>query len=116
MLAKQMPADVDLLKVEIPCDATPDTPWRVTRLSRQRYFYARPGGRRSLAEKRRLDYDLIVDHANLEPDSDIQALLVDRVVAVTPLSLDLTSRVELDELEAQLRGTIRPDPEARPQG
>lgn len=103
MLARQMPADVDLLKVEIPCDATPNTPWRVTRLSRQRYFYARPSGRRSLAEKRRLDYDMVVDHANLEPDSDIQALLVDRVVAVTPLSLDLTSRVALEKLEARLR-------------
>jgi 5'-nucleotidase len=103
MLARRMPADVDLLKVEIPCDATPDTPWRLTRQSRQRYFHARPGGRRSLAEKRRLDYEMVIDHASLEPDSDIQAVLVDRVVAVTPLSLDLTSRVALDELEAQLR-------------
>ncbi len=103
MLARQMPADVDLLKVEIPCDATPDTPWRVTRLSRQRYFRALPTGRRSLAEKRRLDYEMVIDHVTLEPDSDIQALLVDRVVAVTPLSLDLTSRVALEELEARLR-------------
>ena len=103
MLVRQMPADVDLLKVEVPCDATPHTPWRVTRLSRQRYFRALPTGRRSLAEKRRLDYEMVIDHATLEPDSDIQALLVERVVAVTPLSLDLTSRVALEELEAQLR-------------
>jgi len=30
--------DVDLLKIDVPQDATPDTPWRVTRVSRQRYF------------------------------------------------------------------------------
>ena len=35
-----MPEDVDLLKVDVPCDATPRTPWEVTRLSRQTYFEA----------------------------------------------------------------------------
>lgn len=103
MLARRMPPDVDLLKVEVPCTATLETPWRVTRLSRQRYYRALPSGRRSLAEKRRLDYEMTIDYATLEPDSDIRAVLVDRVVAVTPLSLDLTSRVALTELEALLR-------------
>ena len=103
MLSRQLPADVDLLKLEIPCDATPETPWRVTRLSRQRYFQVLPSGRRYLGERRRLDYEMVVDHATLEPDSDIRALLVDRVVSITPLSLDLTSRVAFDKLEALLR-------------
>lgn len=103
MLSKQMPPDVDVLKLEIPCDATPHTPWRITRMSRQRYYQALPSGRRYLAEKRRLDYELVIDHTTLEPDSDIQAALVDRWVSVTPLSLDLTSRVAFRELEALLR-------------
>jgi 5'-nucleotidase len=103
MLSRQMPADVDLLKLEVPCDATPETPWRVTRQSRQRYYQSLPSGRRYLGEKRRLDYEMVVDHATLEPDSDIQATLVDRIVSVTPLSLDLTSRVAFDKLEALLR-------------
>jgi 5'-nucleotidase len=98
LLVQPMPADVDLLKVDIPCDATPETPWRTTRLSRQRYFQPLPSGRRYLSEKRRLGYDMVFDQATLEPDSDIHALLVDRVVAVTPLSLDMTSRVSLDTL------------------
>lgn len=102
MLARRMPADVDLLKVDVPCDATPNTPWRVTRLSRQRYFRVLPSGRRYLAEKRRLGYELGVDLDTLEPDSDVQALLVDRIVSVTPLSLDMTSRVALKELETRL--------------
>jgi 5'-nucleotidase len=103
MLSRQLPADVDLLKLEVPCDATPETPWRVTRLSRQRYFQVLPSGRRYLGEKRRLDFEMVVDHATLEPDSDIQAVLVDRIVSITPLSLDLTSRVAFDKLEALLR-------------
>ena len=98
-----MPADVDLLKLESPCDATPQTPWRVTRLSRHSYFRAGPGGRRSLAEKRRLDYELVVDQTTLEADSDINAVIVDRVVSVTPLSLDVTSRVAFQAVDALLR-------------
>ena len=103
MLSRQLPADVDLLKLEVPRNATPETPWRVTRLSRQRYFQSLPSGRRYLGEKRRLDYEMVVDHATLEPDSDIQAVQVDRIVSITPLSLDLTSRVAFDKLEALLR-------------
>lgn len=103
ILSRSMPFDVGVLKVEVPCDATPDTPWRVTRLSRQRYFQPQPSGRRHPAERRRLDYEVAVDRATLEPDSDVHALLVDRVVSVTPLSLDLTSRVALGDLDALLR-------------
>ena len=103
MLSHHMPVDVDLLKLDVPSDATPETPWRVTRLARQRYFRALPSGRRELGEKRRLGYDMVIDHATLELDSDIRAVLVDRVVSVTPLSLDLTSRVAFRELDKLLR-------------
>jgi 5'-nucleotidase len=103
MLAQEMPFDVDLLKVDIPNDATPATPWRVTRLSRQRYFRALPSGRRRLSEKRRLDYEMAIDDSTLEPDSDIYVVRMDRTVSVTPLSLDLTSRVAFEKLEEMLR-------------
>ena len=102
MLARKLPPDVDVLKVDVPCDASPDTPWRVTRLSRQRYFQVLPSGRRYLAEKRRLGYRVRPDLDTFEPDSDVRALQVDRVVSVTPLSLDLTSRVAKETLETLL--------------
>jgi 5'-nucleotidase len=105
LLARQMPADVDLLKVDIPCDATPDTPWQLTRLSRQRSFQILPSGRRYLAEKRRLGYERAVDPTALEPDSDIHAVLLDRKISVTPLSLDMTSRVEFEGLAKLLSVT-----------
>ena len=102
ILAMDMPHDVDVLKVDVPSSACPSTPWRVTRLSRQRCFQVLPSGRNHLAEKRRLGYTRVIERATLESDSDVHALLVDRVVSVTPLSLDLTSRVPFDELEAAL--------------
>jgi 5'-nucleotidase len=102
LLAEPMPPDVDLLKIEVPANATPSTPWHVVRLSRQRYFHALPSGRHHLADKCRLTYEMFVDYETLEPDSDIHALRVDRVVAVTPLSLDLTSRVAFGALESCL--------------
>jgi 5'-nucleotidase len=92
--------DVDILKVDIPEGATPDTPWRVTRLSRQRHHYPKPRPRRSLEDKARMDYEIRFDLATLEPDSDIYAVEVDKVVSVTPLSLDLTSRIALPELQS----------------
>jgi 5'-nucleotidase len=103
ILSRALPPDVDLVKVDVPNNATADTPWRVTRLSRQRYFRILPSGRRYLGEKRRLGYDVMVDRTTLEPDSDVHALSVDRLVSVTPLSLDLTSRVAFDELDVLLR-------------
>ncbi|MGQ9598220.1 MAG: 5'/3'-nucleotidase SurE [Anaerolineae bacterium] len=103
MLTLPLPFDVDVVKVDVPCDATPSTPWRVTRMARQRYFQALPSGRRYLNEKRRLGYDTLFDPRTLEPDSDIQAVSVDRIVSVTPLSLDLTSRIALQDLEQLLR-------------
>ena len=38
LLEKKFPFDVDLLKVEIPSAAAPNTPWQLTRVSRQRYY------------------------------------------------------------------------------
>jgi 5'-nucleotidase len=103
MLDRALPPDVDVLKVDIPCDATPETPWRLTRLSRQRYYRILPSGRTHLLEKRRLGYE-VVEPDSLEEGTDAYVLLVDRMVAVTPLSLDLTSRVGFTELNATLRG------------
>ncbi len=103
VLAGRLPPDVDILNICVPDDATPDTPWRITRASRQRYHVAQPSGRRNLSDQEEIDYTVEMDLATLEPDSDIYALAVDRVASVTPLSIDLTSRVDLAALSADLR-------------
>ncbi|MCJ7513205.1 MAG: 5'/3'-nucleotidase SurE [Anaerolineales bacterium] len=99
--------DVDLLKVDIPADATPETPWKLTRLSRTIYYHPEVPDRSVPGAVRRIGYRVAVDHKGLEPDSDVYALRVDGCVSVTPVSLDLTSRVELASLESRIRAAIR---------
>jgi 5'-nucleotidase len=103
LLSVALPPDVDALKIEVPQDATEETPWRLTRVSRQPYFYPVPGNRTRLADRAPLGYEMRIDLDTLEEDSDIFALAQERVVAVSPLSLDLTSRVDFTYLTQLLR-------------
>ncbi|MFQ6057810.1 MAG: 5'/3'-nucleotidase SurE, partial [Anaerolineae bacterium] len=101
LLSAPLPPEVDILKVDVPMDATPQTPWRLTRVSRQRYFQSIVGVDES-GDRRLVGYDIQVDFDALEPDSDIYALRVDRVVSVSPLTIDLSAKVEPDRLAALL--------------
>jgi 5'-nucleotidase len=98
--------DVHVLNVNVPLGATPETPWRVTRLSHHRYYVPIPPKRDRLDVPGRVGYEVRMPET-LEEDSDVHALRVDRVVSVTPLSLDQTSRVDaklLTQRLAQLEG------------
>lgn len=110
MLETSLPFDVDVLKLDVPDDATPKTPWRLTRASRQPYFVTIPPERARLSEPLTLDYETPPHPEHVEPDSDIYALAVDRVVSVAPLSIDLTTRANLTKLEALLRTPSGIDP------
>lgn len=103
LLTRRLPPDVDVLKVDVPEGASAETPWRVTRVSRQRYYYPVPPVNPDLSKPVYVDYKVRLDMETLERDSDVWALAVDRVVAVAPISLDLTSRVPLDEVDRALR-------------
>lgn len=106
MLETSLPFDVDVLKLDVPDDATPQTPWRLTRAARQPYFVTIPPERADLTEPLTLDYERLAHPESTEPDSDIYALVIDRVVSVAPLSVDLTTRADLDEIEALLRPSL----------
>jgi 5'-nucleotidase len=95
--------DVDVLKVDVPIGATPETPWRLTRLSRARYYIPIAPGRRALREPGLMSYRVAAESLGLEPDSDAYVLRVEHQVAVTPLSLDMTSRLSFGDLDAALR-------------
>jgi 5'-nucleotidase len=95
--------DVDVLKVDVPAGATPATPWRVTRLSRVRYFVPIRPERERLEQPGGIGYRVDFAEGEVERDSDIYAVQARREVAVTPLSIDLTSRLPLAELERELR-------------
>jgi 5'-nucleotidase len=104
LLNTRLPFDVDILKVDVPSDATPQTPWRVTRVSRHAHYVtvpptrAQPGKGASVG----LDYTQLTHPEQTEPDSDIYALRIDRVVSVAPLSIDLTARVDFREMDRLL--------------
>ncbi|HHS97623.1 MAG TPA: 5'/3'-nucleotidase SurE, partial [Chloroflexi bacterium] len=104
LLKVPLPFDVDVIKIDVPDDATPRTPWRLTRVSRHTYFRPLPPRREDWGRPARVDYEAWWDPEALEPDSDIYAVAVDRVVSVAPLSIDLTSRADPGEVEALLRG------------
>jgi 5'-nucleotidase len=103
LFAFELPLDVDILKVEVPAHADAHTPWAMTRLSRQNYYDPIRPLRTAWEQPRPLQYIRSGD-PHLDPqDTDVYSLRVKKVVAVTPLSLDLTSRVDLAELERCLR-------------
>jgi 5'-nucleotidase len=95
--------DVDVLKVDVPIGATPETPWKLSRLSRARYYTPVTPGRRALAEPGALSYRVSAEGSSLEPGSDAYVLRVEHQVAVTPLSLDMTSRIPFAQLETALK-------------
>jgi 5'-nucleotidase len=103
LLAKEMPPDVDLLKVDVPSDATPETPWIITRVARQGYYEPQRPERTSWNEAARPGYREAAILDGEEQDSDVVVLRKHHQVAVTPISLDMTSRVDRSELDRLLR-------------
>jgi 5'-nucleotidase len=103
LLEKKFPPDVDLLKVDVPSDATADTPWQLTRVSRQRYYQPVAPERQSWAERGIMNYREAGEFDREGEDTDVYVLRKKRMVSVTPLSLDLTSRVDFAELDRFMR-------------
>lgn len=98
ILAEGFPAGADVLKIDVPYSASPETPWRATKLSRNSFYQAHISS--PSMESRLGDITISKNRsADEEADSDIYALAVDRVVSVTPLSLDLTAYASFSHLE-----------------
>lgn len=100
MLGTSLPFDVDVLSINIPRHATPETSWQFTFLSRERYFVPLPPSRQEGIG--RLGYQVMSDPTSAEVGSDVWCLHVAHNVSVTPLSTDLTSRVDFGLLEERL--------------
>lgn len=99
-----LPFDVDVLKIDIPITATHDTAWRITTVSRQQYHHGTPSRPENRGKHIDPGFDIHVDFDTLESESDIHAVVVDRVVSVSPISLDMTSRVSLRDMSTLLNG------------
>jgi 5'-nucleotidase len=100
VLRKELPDDVDVLKVDVPQDAGVDTPWKITNQARHGYYHPRRPKRNHEDWEKPIivEYEINVDPQTLPEDTDIFTVLVKRQVSVTPLSLNLTSRIKPSEL------------------
>lgn len=93
ILKEGLSEKVAVLNLNIPASATLETPIRLTTQSRQNYFVFKNPDKRDFLKGYKLKLDLIIDKENLEPTSDIQAIVYDKVVSVTPLTWDLTTEI-----------------------
>lgn len=107
-LSRNMPFDVDALKIDIPILATLETPWEITRISRVRLFEAIKPKRKTFNEPGIFGYRFSQKWKNAEPGTDVYALRIKKTISVTPLSLDLTSRIDLQEFDGYLRSGKNP--------
>lgn len=96
--------DIDILKIDVPLHATRTTPWELTRISRQPYYLPVKPERDTLHGPGPIRYRIDFDRENLGEDTDIYALRVAHKVSVTPVSINMTSRVNLSEVEKKLHG------------
>jgi 5'-nucleotidase len=103
LLSCSLPEDVDVLKVDVPSRATPDTDWEITRVSRIRYYLPLAPKRDSWNVPGSIGYTLANNHHELVDGTDTHTVMVKHLVSVTPISLDLTSRVPFSDLERCLR-------------
>lgn len=103
LLAGHLPPDVDLLKVDVPSGATPQTPWELTRIARQRYYQPVAPQREAWDQPGKVDYREAAALEAAGGDSDVYVLRARRLVSVTPLSLDFTSRTDFTELDRWMR-------------
>ena len=97
LLGRRLPGDIDVLKIEVPARATVETPWIVTRQDKMVYYETIVNPRQDLFDGTGYFSYLPLKGKYTGDDTDCYAL-AKGLVSVTPLSLDLTSRVGKNEL------------------
>jgi 5'-nucleotidase len=103
LLEKKFPDEVHVLKVEVPTHATPETGWQIARLSRLRYYEPVPTKRDSWEQPGPISYKESATLEHEDEDSDVYVLRKKKLVAVTPLNLDMTARIPLQDFDKFLR-------------
>jgi 5'-nucleotidase len=103
LLEKRFPKGVDLIEVEVPAHATPTTKWQVARLSPSRYYDPVPVKRDSWEQPGSISYQYSGGIEKEAEDTDAYILRIKKMVAVTPINLDMTARVVFSDFERLLR-------------
>jgi 5'-nucleotidase len=102
VLFNEIPSDVDILKIEIPVNATQYTKWVVTEQDRITYYQPQFKSRRDPFIESGIIQHYSQKGKYLSEKSDAYAL-AQGWVSVTPLSLNLTSRTDLKKLAKILK-------------
>lgn len=102
MLEHGLDDDVDFYKLDIPLGATPETPIVLTSQSKERYYVPVPGRREKLTDRGPIAYKLSYRPEDLEVGSDLHTLLIEKKVALAPLSIDHTTRLGFEHLQYML--------------
>ncbi len=97
-LNASLPADVDILKIEVPAAASTDAGWVVTR--QDKYAYYQPQVPRNGESEFQVSYQPQKGKFG-SPGTDTHALS-QGLVSITPMSIDMTSRVELSLIQKEL--------------
>lgn len=102
LLDKKMPIDVEVLKIDVPTGANPSTPWKLTKLAKTGYYakvYKNPTKHSRIGDaKTVIDFN----EKTLDPETDIYALSIDKLISITPLTLDTTSKTDFSVLHEVL--------------
>ncbi len=103
LLDGKMMDDVDVLKIDVPESATKDTEWKLTKVASCGYYsrvFENPDEKTPLNAGK---VKVVVDEDKLDITSDIHTLAIQKLVSVTPISADLSSRVDFKELRKLYR-------------
>ena len=102
LLDPKVELGTNFLKIEVPADATPETEWKFCRMSVEPFYRTFSEGPRDWDQPYKLNYSIRDDFENFKPGTDLYVALVERKVAVTPMTLDMTAPVSFEKIRAQL--------------
>lgn len=103
LLDPKVDLGTNLLKIEVPEDATRETEWKFCRMSVEPFYQSFSEGPRDWDQPYKLNYSTREDFENFEPGTDLYVTLVERKVAVTPMTLDMTAPVAFEKIREQLK-------------
>lgn len=105
LLSTKMMQDVDVLKIDVPASATSDTAWKFTKLARAGYYFKEIENPNLECQLNAGNTVIKVDGSRLTADTDIHTFAIQKLISVTPLSIDLSSRVNFDDLHNHINNS-----------
>ncbi|AIF69523.1 5'-nucleotidase [Palaeococcus pacificus DY20341] len=103
VLKKGLPRSVEMLNVNVPYDATEKTQIAFTRLAKRMY---QPSIEERIDPKGNPYYWIVGTQCPrevLEPGTDMYAVKVERKVSVSPINIDMTAKIDFNELKKVLK-------------